>query len=79
MKILEACHRFDELKQTVKNRGLLKVLEQLCEEGMAKLWKGITVYYFRGSYYVDNPHEDEVVEVDTVEELEEILREYKVI
>jgi predicted NAD/FAD-dependent oxidoreductase len=79
MKILEACFRFDELQKKVKNKRLLKILEQLCEEGLVELWKGITVYYSNGSYYVDNPNEDEVVEVETVEELEDVLKEYRVL
>ena len=78
LKLRDACFYFDELRR-VLSRGLLKVIEDLCEEGIHRFWNGITVYYSNGEYYVDNPHEDEVVEVETLKDLQEVLKEYKVI
>jgi hypothetical protein len=79
IKLKEVCYHFDELKHKLKNKKFLLALENLCEEGIAEFWNGVTLYYMNGSYFVDNPKEDEVVEVETLKELYEVLREFKAI
>jgi hypothetical protein len=79
IKLKDVCYQFDELKQKLDNKKLVWALEKLCEEGIVKFWNGVTLYYMNGSYFVDNPKEDEVVEVETLKELYEVLREFKAI
>jgi len=78
LKLRDACFYFDRLKGKLSGK-LLRIIEDLCEEGISELKNGITVYYQNGEYYVDNPTEDEVVEVETLRDLQEVLKDYKVI
>jgi hypothetical protein len=77
LTLRDACRHYDELKKKLSGK-LLKVVEDLCEEGLSEV-DGITVYYQNNAFYVDNPSEDEVVEVETIKELKEVLKEYGVI
>jgi len=75
LPIIEVCKEFSDYSNYLPDK-LKSVIQSLCEEGYFEIPGELFIEFSAGSFKVGRTNGDDLVVIHTIEELEEVLKEF---